>query len=376
MTNFYMFAGATTACRAVCPATRRPRRLSMLHCGRSARQLLQNTEKPHSKGVRSRSRQLSTPTIASATAATIENTSQGPVDCAASTIDSSSPRAETAMIALGPIAAIVRPAAGSNHQNDSNLDPRGQHLLPAQKVADSASPTTVGFARSAVERTAYPSTSPMIVSGRTPSCFIASAAPSVCSAACHASMLGTSTIRPTRLDPSGSRNGRADIPSGPKYSSRLGEASQWSTSSTSWNTSNVGKGPPEIIGVYERRRPYRVLRHRLPRQAHSVECLGARGGAGDHHRIRGGPPRPSFARKSSPPKNKKGAQVPPLRPTTCWPSATSWSRRCSATARGSHLRPNAHRGGRSLAHGRGAARGGRGGADARPDDSAPGELTG
>jgi hypothetical protein len=54
------------------------------------------------------------------------------------------------------------------------------------------------------------------------------------------SMSGTSTISPTRFEPSGSRKVRAVIPIGPKSSSRFGEASQWSTSSTSWNTSNVG----------------------------------------------------------------------------------------------------------------------------------------
>src|SRR2546422_288661 len=105
----------------------------------------------------------------------------------------------------------------------------------------------------------------MILSGRTPSDFIVSAALSDSNAACHASMLGTSTIRPTRLDPSGSRNVRAVIPSVPKNSSRFGEASQWSTSSTSWNTSSVGIGPPSLL-VYERSRAYRLLL-----QAHGVE---------------------------------------------------------------------------------------------------------
>src|SRR6476469_9719581 len=97
----------------------------------------------------------------------------------------------------------------------------------------------------------------MIVSGRTPSYFIASAASADCRAASHASMLGTSAIRPTRLDPSGSRNARTVIPSGPKNSSRFGEASQWSTSATSWNASSVGIGPPLSL-AYEKR-AYRLL---------------------------------------------------------------------------------------------------------------------
>src|SRR5436309_1674954 len=112
----------------------------------------------------------------------------------------------------------------------------------------------------------------MIVSGRTPSCFIACAAPSLCSAACQASRLGTSTIRPTRLDPSGSRNVRAAIPSGPKNSSRFGEASQWSTSSTSWNTSNVGIWPPQSC-AYAHERHYRVGGRRLLLQPHGFESL-------------------------------------------------------------------------------------------------------
>src|SRR2546423_6791938 len=141
-------------------------------------------------------------------------------------------------------------------------------------IAYPSSPTALrGSLRLPGGRTAYPSTSPMMVSGRTPSYFIASAASSVWSAACQASMLGTSTIRPTRLDPSGSRNARAVIPSGPKYSSRFGEASQWSTSSTSWNTSSVGIGPPEQL-VYDRTRPYRVC---LLLQPHGFEGIVAVG---------------------------------------------------------------------------------------------------
>jgi hypothetical protein len=89
----------------------------------------------------------------------------------------------------------------------------------------------------------YASTGPMIVSGRTPSNFIASAASSVCMAACETEMSETSTMSPTLFDPSGSRNVRAVSPIGPKSYSRFGEASQWSTSSTSWNTSMVGIVP-------------------------------------------------------------------------------------------------------------------------------------
>ena len=46
----------------------------------------------------------------------------------------------------------------------------------------------------------YASTRPKIVSGRTPSNFIASAAASVCSASSQAAMSGTSTISPTRFE--------------------------------------------------------------------------------------------------------------------------------------------------------------------------------
>jgi len=42
-----------------------------------------------------------------------------------------------------------------------------------------------------------------------------------------------SAISPTRFEPAGSRNARIVMPSGPKTSSRFGERSQCSTSSTS-----------------------------------------------------------------------------------------------------------------------------------------------
>src|SRR5512143_737248 len=87
------------------------------------------------------------------------------------------------------------------------------------------------------ERRYYASTSPKIVSGRTPSNFIASAAASLCRASSQSEMSGTSTSSPTRFEPSGSRKVRTVMPRGPKNSARFGEASQWSTSSTSWNTS-------------------------------------------------------------------------------------------------------------------------------------------
>ena len=52
----------------------------------------------------------------------------------------------------------------------------------------------------------YPSTSSRIVSGRTPSCFIASNAWSVLSASCQVSRSGVSTINPIRFEPCGSAN--------------------------------------------------------------------------------------------------------------------------------------------------------------------------
>src|SRR5665647_2705639 len=52
-------------------------------------------------------------------------------------------------------------------------------------------------------------------------------------------MSGTSTIKPTRLVFAGSMNVRPVMPRGPKSSSRLGEASQCSTSSTSWKIITV-----------------------------------------------------------------------------------------------------------------------------------------
>jgi len=85
----------------------------------------------------------------------------------------------------------------------------------------------------------YASTNGAMVSGRTPSVFIAAAAASPCRAASHVAMSGVSTIRATRFEPEGSRNVRVVMPSGPKYSSRVGEASQWSTSSTSWTSTSV-----------------------------------------------------------------------------------------------------------------------------------------
>ncbi len=47
--------------------------------------------------------------------------------------------------------------------------------------------------------------------------------------------VGISQITPTSFEPWVSLNARIVIPRGPNTSSRLGELSQWSTSSTSWN---------------------------------------------------------------------------------------------------------------------------------------------
>ncbi len=55
----------------------------------------------------------------------------------------------------------------------------------------------------------------------------------------NVSMSGTSTINPTRCVFAGSTKVRAVIPSGPKVSARRGDASQCSTSSTSWKISTV-----------------------------------------------------------------------------------------------------------------------------------------
>ena len=81
----------------------------------------------------------------------------------------------------------------------------------------------------------YPSLRISIVSGRTPSYFMASAAASVCMNSWKAAKSGISTISPTLFEPSGSWNVRAVMPIGPKISSRFGELSQCWRSSTSWN---------------------------------------------------------------------------------------------------------------------------------------------
>src|SRR5215207_1624239 len=79
------------------------------------------------------------------------------------------------------------------------------------------------------------------VSGRTPSNAIASAASSVSIAAMTASMSATSIRTPTRVGFSGSTKVRMFVtPSGPKTSSRFGDASQCSLSLTSWYANTVG----------------------------------------------------------------------------------------------------------------------------------------
>src|SRR6266542_6433859 len=81
----------------------------------------------------------------------------------------------------------------------------------------------------------YSSTRITRVSGRTPSCAIASLAPGVSIAAMTASMSATSISTATRVRFVGSTNVRMLLtPRGPKNSSRFGEASQWSVSFTSW----------------------------------------------------------------------------------------------------------------------------------------------
>ena len=72
------------------------------------------------------------------------------------------------------------------------------------------------------------------VSGRTPSCFIASAAGFDCINFWNAAISGMSATRPTRLDPAGSTKVFRVMPIGPNTSSRLVEASQCFTSLTSW----------------------------------------------------------------------------------------------------------------------------------------------
>src|SRR5271157_4476344 len=52
-------------------------------------------------------------------------------------------------------------------------------------------------------------------------------------------MSGISAMSPTLFVLSGSTNVRIEMPKGPNTSSRFGEASQWSTSSTSWKIITV-----------------------------------------------------------------------------------------------------------------------------------------
>jgi hypothetical protein len=77
------------------------------------------------------------------------------------------------------------------------------------------------------DRLGYASTRITSVSGRTPSCAIASAAGCVSIAAMTASMSATSITNPTRVGFSGSTDVRMLVtPRGPKNSSRFGEASR------------------------------------------------------------------------------------------------------------------------------------------------------
>lgn len=85
----------------------------------------------------------------------------------------------------------------------------------------------------------YPSLSSKMVSGCTPSYFIASAASPDCKSSWKASMSGISKISLTRFEPCGSWNVRCVMPLDPKAHLVSAILSQWSTSSTPWNTRYV-----------------------------------------------------------------------------------------------------------------------------------------